>query len=272
MTDLQTRENVRPDATRFETGQLLFYRDHTRDGTGDVNTPSVIGLGGWQQFKFVFSGGEGIIYAVNEQGQLLFYRDRNRDGTGDVNTPSVIGQGGWQQMKHVFAGRNGIIYALSEEGELLFYRDHTRDGTGDVNTPSVIGKATPQIPTGWSGDKFLVARGNGPLDRFAGIYAVNQQGQLFCRIDLKEDGSEVINNQLLIGSSGWDRMQHLFAASDRILYAVDEQGRLLFYRDRTPVEAESIDVDSPAVIGLGGWQQFKFLFSGGDGIIYAVVA
>jgi hypothetical protein len=45
----------------FETGQLLFYRDQTRNGTGDVNTPAVIGLGGWQQFIHLFSGGYGII-------------------------------------------------------------------------------------------------------------------------------------------------------------------------------------------------------------------
>jgi hypothetical protein len=45
-------------------GRLLFYRDHTRDGTGDVSNPSVIGLGGWQVMRHLFSGGDGIIYAV----------------------------------------------------------------------------------------------------------------------------------------------------------------------------------------------------------------
>jgi hypothetical protein len=48
----------------FVTGQLLFYRDTTQDGTGDVNTPGVIGLGGWQDMLHVFGGGNGIIYAV----------------------------------------------------------------------------------------------------------------------------------------------------------------------------------------------------------------
>jgi phospholipase C len=45
-------------------GELRYYRDKTRDGTGDVGNPSVIGLGGWHQFRFLFSGGNGIIYAV----------------------------------------------------------------------------------------------------------------------------------------------------------------------------------------------------------------
>jgi hypothetical protein len=73
---------------------------------------SVIGQGGWQAMRFLFSGGDGIIYAVNQAGQLLFYRDRTRNGTGDVNTPSVIGQGGWQAMKFLFDGGQGIIYAV----------------------------------------------------------------------------------------------------------------------------------------------------------------
>jgi hypothetical protein len=94
----------------FLSGQLLFYRDNNRNGTGDVNTPAVIGLGGWAQFLRLFYGGDGILYAVNPQGQLLFYRDNNRNGTGDVNTPAIIGQGGmaihevpllWRSRRHL---------------------------------------------------------------------------------------------------------------------------------------------------------------------------
>ena len=95
-------------------GRLLFYRDNTQNGTGDVDTPSVIGLGGWADFKFLFSGGNGIIYAVDQQGQLLFYRDNTQNGTGDVDTPSVIGLGGWADFKSLFSGGNGIIYAVED--------------------------------------------------------------------------------------------------------------------------------------------------------------
>jgi hypothetical protein len=101
-----------PFPLMLRSGQLLFYRDRTRNGTGDVNTPSLIGQGGWQQFTHLFYGGNGIIYAVNPQGQLLFYRDNTQNGTGDVNSPSVIGQGGWQAMKFLFDGGQGILYAV----------------------------------------------------------------------------------------------------------------------------------------------------------------
>jgi hypothetical protein len=96
----------------FQSGQFLFYCDWTRNGTDDVNTPSVIGQGGWQQFTRLFYGGNGILYAVNPQGQLLFYRDHTQNGTGDVTTPSIIGLGGWQAMKFIFDGGQGIIYAV----------------------------------------------------------------------------------------------------------------------------------------------------------------
>ena len=73
---------------------------------------------GGKTCEYVFSGGNGIIYAVNQQGQLLFYRDANQDGTGEVTGPSVIGQGGWQNFKFVFSGGNGIIYAVDQGVDL----------------------------------------------------------------------------------------------------------------------------------------------------------
>jgi hypothetical protein len=48
--------------------ELLYYRDSTRDGTGDVNSPSTIGDGGWQLFSQLSyggnAGGSKILYAV----------------------------------------------------------------------------------------------------------------------------------------------------------------------------------------------------------------
>ena len=65
--------------------------------------------------EFLFSGGDGIIYAVNDAGQLLFYRDTKQNGTGDVANPSVIGNAGWLDFEALFSGGsggNGIIYAV----------------------------------------------------------------------------------------------------------------------------------------------------------------
>jgi hypothetical protein len=119
---------------RPQARQDLGWLPERSDGTGDVNTPSVIGLGGWAGFKALFSGGNGIIYAVDQQGQLLFYRDHTQDGTGDVNTPSVIGLGGWAGFKALFSGGNGIIYAV--EDDLNPDHHYEIDGTLQVTIAS----------------------------------------------------------------------------------------------------------------------------------------
>lgn len=248
------------------TYRLLFYRDFTQNGTGDVNTPKVIGLLGSVPYKFVFSGGNGIIYAVDQAGRLLFYRDKTLDGTGNVGAPKVIGLGGWQQFKFLFSGGNGIIYAVDQQGRLLFYRDYHQDGTGDVDTPKVIGLG------GWDAFKFLFSGGNGI------IYAVDQQGKLLFYRDNNQDGTGDVDTPKTIGLGGWGAFKFLFSGGNGIIYAVDQKpndprdhrswGRLLFYRDYH--QDGTGDVDTPSVIGLGGWDVFSFLFSGGNGAIYAV--
>jgi hypothetical protein len=251
---------LRESPPPFEAGQLLFYRDTTRDGLGDLHSPSVIGLGGWQDLKFVLSGGDGIIYAVDSEGQLLFYRDHARDGTGDVNTPAVIGLGGWQNMRHLFAGDPGVLYAVDSEGQLLFYRDTTRDGTGDVHTPAVIGLG------GWQTMRHLIYGGDGI------IYAVDSEGRLLFYRDTTRDGTGDVNTPAVIGLGGWQNMRHLVAGEPGVLYAVDSQGQLLYYRDHA--RDGTGDVHSPQVIGNGGWQRFSQLAYGGNfgglKILYAV--
>ena len=90
----------------FEIGQLLSYGD--AGSPGNVSSPVTVGFGGWQGFKFLFSGtnlgGENRIYAVDQSGQLLSYGDAGTPG--NVSSPVVVGFGGWLQFKFLFAGRN----------------------------------------------------------------------------------------------------------------------------------------------------------------------
>jgi Tachylectin len=135
------------------TGKLLFYNDSHGDGTGDVGGDKVIGRGGWDAFKFLAGGGDGILYAVDQTGNLLFYRDWHRDGTGDVGGDDVIGYGGWDAFKFLAGGGDGILYAVDQTGNLLFYRDSNRDGTGNVGRPQIIGRG------GWT--SLLLLTGSG---------------------------------------------------------------------------------------------------------------
>jgi hypothetical protein len=73
----------------------------------------VIGQSGWADYRFLFGGGDGIIYAVDGDGRLLFYRDEHRDGSGDIGAPTgVIGLNGWADYRFLFDGGDGVIYAV----------------------------------------------------------------------------------------------------------------------------------------------------------------
>ena len=238
------------------SGRLLLYRDASQTGGGDVSNPSVIGQGGWKDFMFLFSDGNGIIYAVDQDGRLLLYRDASQTGGGDVSNPTVIGQGGWKAFKFLFSGGPGIIYAVDQPGRLLRYHDASQVGGGDVSNPTVIGQG------GWQAFKFLFSGGNGI------IYAVEQRGRLLRYHDASQSGGGDVSKPSVIGQGGWQAFKFLYSGGNGIIYAVEQRGRLLRYHDAS--QSGGGDVSSPLVIGQGGWQAFKFLFSGGNGIIYAV--
>jgi phospholipase C len=250
------RSALRQRVPQQTSGELLFYRDKARNGTGTVANPSSIAKNGWSNLRLPTSGGNGAIYAVDQQGRLLFFRDKTQDGTGDIGEASVIGQGGWQHMRSIHAGNNGILYAVDQQGRLLFYRDRTQNGTGDVANPALIGGS------GWQNFTSIFTGGDGI------IYAVDQQGRLLFFEDKTQNGTGAVAGPSVIGLGGWQNLRASFGGGDGVIYAVDQQGRLLFYRDKN--RNGSGDVANPAVIGLGGWQNFAFLFSGGSGTIYAV--
>jgi Tachylectin len=70
-------------------GHLLFFRDEARDGSerwafggtgqdlGRAKTPDGADAG-WLSFWTVFSGGDGIIYAITFDGDLLYFKDLAR--------------------------------------------------------------------------------------------------------------------------------------------------------------------------------------------------
>jgi hypothetical protein len=102
-------------------GILYWYRGSDSRGTREVADGRIVGLGGWEQFKSVFSAGNEAIYAITNDGNLLWYRGTNGDGTREVAGARMVGQGGWQQFKFLFAGENETIYAVTNDGNLLCY-------------------------------------------------------------------------------------------------------------------------------------------------------
>jgi len=80
-------------------------KDLKRDGTnapdGSTGWAGYKQIGAGWNFSHVFSGGDGVIYAIKPTGELLWYEDLKRDGT---NAPD--GSTGWAGYKQIGVGWN----------------------------------------------------------------------------------------------------------------------------------------------------------------------
>ena len=155
------------------------------------------------------------------------------------------------------------FYGGTESGALLFYRDLARDGNGDW----AAGGQPAQIGVGWGDMRQLICGDGGVL------YAIDPGGNLLFFRDLARDGNGAWANGGIaqpIGQGGWDRFTRIFNGGGGIIYAIEPNGDLLFFRDQaqdgTPDWAHG---------GVGqrigsGWNGFREVAYGGDGIIYAI--
>jgi len=132
-------------------GKLLWYRHRGfKEGTG-LNTPgswagpTQVGIG-WQVFKHVFGGCQGVLYAIAPDGTLKWYKHNGyQDGTNTWQGPTTVGSG-WQNFTQVFGACDGKIYALDPNGTLKLYR-HTGFATGQSTWegPTDVGTGMPSF-------------------------------------------------------------------------------------------------------------------------------
>jgi hypothetical protein len=99
-------------------GDLLFYQDLARNGTPNWafgGSGQVIGGSQWNVYAEVFSGGQGIIYAITPDGFLLYYRDLAQNGASSWAFGGVgqeIGNG-WLMQGQTSAALEGYCTPLS---------------------------------------------------------------------------------------------------------------------------------------------------------------
>ena len=145
------------------TGELLWYKDEYQNGDNGLcgehgwarNSGSQIGCG-WD-FKQIFSGGNGVIYAIKNSGELIWYKDLYQNGTNgkcgergwDTNSGKQIGCG-WGGFKTIFSGNNGVIFTIKNTGELLWYRDLIKNGNnGKCGDRGWDPNSGNQVGCGW---------------------------------------------------------------------------------------------------------------------------
>jgi Tachylectin len=150
---------------------LRWYRDANMNGTAGraPNSGSQIGIG-WDAFSHVFSGEDGVLYAIRPTGELLWYKDEKRNGTNganaetgwNVNSGTQIGIG-WGDFMHVFPAGDGLIYAVRPTGELVWFRDEKQDGMNGPRAETGWYTATDEAALGTEFDAFdLVFSGGWP--------------------------------------------------------------------------------------------------------------
>ena len=190
-------------------GHLLFFSDEARDGSerwafggegqdlGKAGPAYVDGFG-WNSFWTVFSGGDGVIYAIDYDGNLFYYRDLARNGTAawaNGGSPRLIGTQ-WGDFRQVFGGGDGIIYAVTPRGALLYYRDEARDGTDRW----AFGGVGQEVGQGWDGFFTAFPGGDGI------VYALTTTGTMFYYRDEARDGTSrwSFGGAGQIVGHGWD--------------------------------------------------------------------
>lgn len=171
------QEESRDPQTGQRTGGLMWYRhEGVADGTANWKGPKKVGTG-WASFSTVFAGGDGVVYAIQEEsrdvrtgqrtGGLMWFRHEGRTGgTPDWSGPKNIGHR-WSSFAKVFSGGDGVIYAIQDNGDLLWYRHLGRDN-GRFRWADGSGK---KVGNGWGSFSTIFSGGEGV------IYAVEESSR-----------------------------------------------------------------------------------------------
>lgn len=198
-------------------GTLRWVRqDGFTEASGRWAEPVNVGSG-WDRYARVFSGGDGIVYAVTHEGALLWfsYVDVPMARTPPRWTgPLEVGTG-WNEFVHVFSGGEGIVYAVRRDGTLLWYR-HVTYATGVEPLPARIDPDAREktrtavwegpvvVGSGWQQFRAVFSPGNGF------IYAMNTNGDLQWYFHAgHRDGTPSWRGPVK-RASGWDEYARVF--------------------------------------------------------------
>lgn len=197
----------------------------------------------------VMSGGNGVLYTIDQDGNLRWYSDKNYANGGgaswDPASGSVIGTG-WNVFTTVISGGDGVFYAVDSSGNLHWYRDLAMNGTTSwaPGSGEVIG-------TGWTNPTTLVAGGAGI------IYTVDPAGNLDWYRHLDPSGGAATWADGGIGSpigAGWSGFTRIGSFGGGILMARDATGTVWWYRYADPLDGTTVWANQGAGTAEGtGW-------------------
>ncbi|MEP6633165.1 MAG: tachylectin-related carbohydrate-binding protein [Luteimonas sp.] len=237
-------------------GKLRWYRhDGAQDGTFRSQGARVVDVN-WGDFKDVFPGGDGIIYAITRNGALMRYQHigfatgLGRDDNGGWLAPQQLANG-WGNFAQTFSAGHGVIYAIARDGTLKWYRETvTANGKPSMEGPKDVDK-------GWNGLK-VFSGGDGV------IYTIAGDGNLkWTRHNAFMTGAAVgtsgaWESRKDVGT-GWNNFERVFSTGNGIVYAVTHDGKLMWYHHKGYQDGR-FAWDAPQPVGTG-WGGMRWVFA-----------
>lgn len=204
--------------TITQDGALRWYRHTGRSRlVFQWDEARIVGQG-WQSFRSVFGGGDGVIYAIQPDGALLwYYHDGRNQGSFDWQGAKQVGTG-WQTYRQVFAGDGGVIYGITSDGKLIWYRHlGRRDGSFRWQGPFEVG-------VGWNSFVTVAAGPDGTL------YGLQRDGALLWYRHYGHDqGYWIWAGRIQVGS-GWQEVDRIWPVGNGYLYGRKSNGELWLWR------------------------------------------
>ena len=170
-----------------------------------------------------------------------------------------------QRFLDLVPGGQGIFYAIQSDGALLWYR-HLGWQTGAFNWAN--GGSGLQIGIGWQQFVKVMAAADGQ------IFALNPDGTLLWYQYILSNsstgaGSWHPNSGAQIGQ-GFNIFPRMFGGWNNILYGVDGNGALFWYRYIGPTGSPNwANGGNGRQIG-SGWKSFPTVFADPNGVVYGV--
>ena len=213
----------------------------------------------------VVGAGSGVLYLRRTNGNLMWYSHQGWDSGEDQWASG--GQGvrvgtAWGRYTGIFAGGRGVLYGLCADGKLMWYKHAGWTNGADQWDRNGQGVA---VGAGWHQFTSVIAGGDGVL------YGITPDGKLmwYNHLGFNTGADEWANNGKGIEiSHGWHEFLGVAAAGDGTLYAIEPDGKLLWYKHMGfSTGARSWEHGAGLTIGTG-WHLSTDLVSGYHGILY----
>jgi Tachylectin len=218
--------HVESTGTRIATRPAYF---RTSDAASvELRGDDILTGKGWLRYQGGGVVDDGVIALVDEAGSVELHRHEGWS-TGDPSTTGrrrAVVQPDTQLSGRVIAADEGVLYEITDDGALLWHRVADPSSSAPTWLPTSgieVGRGR-----GWNSYDRVIAAGNGV------IYATKPNGALVWYRHTgwhNGDPTWADNTEREVGlGRGWNSYVHLLPAGNGVIYAIDNNGSLAWYR------------------------------------------